>query len=152
MSRDLPAVPSRVEIVPAGGGRLRRWLRSPLGQAAADVAPDLLRLAGRAVASERQRQAAPDHPPAGATGVNVSEVEIDVSAPFVRRVVVRSASAWSVPPELLQPAPRRRRTGRLGLGAASLAGLAMLGLVVSRRLPLGLPSGLPGLSPRDHER
>ena len=76
-------------------------------------------------------------------------MEIDLAAPFVRRVVVRTASSWSVSPEVLQPARRRRRAGRLGLRAAMLAALAMLGLAASRRFPLSLPDGLPGTRPRD---
>lgn len=146
MSRNLPALPSRVEIEPvSAGGRLRRWLRSPLGAAASEVAPDLVRLA-----AERVGRRGDSHQPSpGASGVDVSEVEIDLAAPFVRRVVVRTASSWSVSPEVLQPARRRRRAGRLGLRAAMLAALAMLGLAASRRFPLSLPDGLPGTRPRD---
>lgn len=146
MSRNLPALPSRVEIEPvSAGGRLRRWLRSPLGAAASEVAPDLVRLA-----AERVGRRGDSHQPSpGASGVDVSEVEIDLAAPFVRRVVVRTASSWAVSPEVLQPARRRRRAGRLGLRAAMLAALAMLGLAASRRFPLSLPDGLPGTRPRD---
>lgn len=146
MSRNLPALPSRVEIEPvSAGGRLRRWLRSPLGAAASEVAPDLVRLA-----AERVGRRGDSHQPSpGASGVDVSEVEIDLAAPFVRRVVVRTASSWSVSPEVLQPSRRRRRAGRLGLRAAMLAALAMLGLAASRRFPLSLPDGLPGTRPRD---
>lgn len=143
MSRNLPALPSEIEPARAGG-RLRRWLGSPLGTAVSEVAPDLVRLAaGRAVAPRARRSADPEQPPAGASGINMSEVEIDLAAPFVRRVVVRSASAWSVSPEMLPPRRRRRWPGRLGLGAASAAGLVMLGFAAARRLPLGLPDGLP---------
>ncbi|MFO7270347.1 MAG: hypothetical protein DIU58_002760 [Sphaerobacter thermophilus] len=146
MSRNLPALPSRVEIEPvSAGGRLRRWLRSPLGAAASEVAPDLVRLAAERVG----RRGNSHQTPPGASGVDVSEVEIDLAAPFVRRVVVRTASSWSVSPEVLQPARRRRRAGRLGLRAAMLAALAMLGLAASRRFPLSLPDGLPGTRPRD---
>lgn len=146
MSRNLPALPSRVEIEPvSAGGRLRRWLRSPLGAAASEVAPDLVRLAAERVG----RRGDSHQTPPGASGVDVSEVEIDLAAPFVRRVVVRTASSWSVSPEVLQPARRRRRAGRLGLRAAMLAALAMLGLAASRRFPLSLPDGLPGTRPRD---
>lgn len=154
MSRDLPALPSRVEIEPvSAGARLRRWLRSPLAAAASEVAPDLVRLAAERVAAPRVGRRGDAHQPLpGASGVEVSEVEIDLAAPFVRRVVVRSASSWSVSPDVLQPSRRRRRAGRLGLGAASIAGLAMLGLVASRRFPLSLPDGLPGTRPRDGER
>lgn len=146
MSRNLPALPSRVEIEPvSAGGRLRRWLRSPLGAAASEVAPDLVRLAAERVG----RRGNSHQTPPGASGVDVSEVEIDLAAPFVRRVVVRTASSWAVSPEVLQPARRRRRAGRLGLRAAMLAALAMLGLAASRRFPLSLPDGLPGTRPRD---
>lgn len=149
MSRNLPALPSRVEIEPvSAGGRLRRWLRSPLGAAASEVAPDLVRLAAERVG----RRGNSHQTPPGASGVDVSEVEIDLAAPFVRRVVVRTASSWAVSPEVLQPARRRRRAGRLGLRAAMLAALAMLGLAASRRFPLSLPDGLPGTRPRDGER
>lgn len=141
MNERLPALPAQVEIEPRRSRpQLRRWLGSPLGAAAAELAPDLLRMVGRSVVPLAERRAEAERPQAGANGVTVSEVEIDLAAPFVRRVVVRTAQSWSVSPEVLQAPRRKRRRSRIGLGAVSVAGLAMLGYAASRRLPLALPS------------
>ena len=149
MSDKLPAVPLRAEVEPkgsatlarrGGGGGLRRWLRSPLADALVDTAPDLLRLTGRAVRPAPLSGPAPGLPPAGANGLSVSEIEIDVATPLVRRVVVRSTNAWSVSPEVALG--KRRRGGLIRLGAVSLAGLTLFGLVASRRAPLELPERL----------
>ena len=137
MSRNLPSIPERRTAVPmpvSEPGRVRRWLRSPLGTAVVDAAPDLLRATGRAV---RSRDIA-ELPSTGANGMTVSEVEIDVATPFIRRVTVRSSSAWSLAPEVILERRGRRWGGRLGMGAAGLAGLALLGLAAVRRSPLAI--------------
>ncbi|HUZ00122.1 MAG TPA: hypothetical protein VMU89_07205 [Thermomicrobiaceae bacterium] len=145
MSGNLPALPSRVEIeasrrAPRSGRGLTRWLRSPLGAAAAGLAPELLKVAGQALQTRAAARPLADLPPSGANGLTVSEVEIDVATPFVRRVVVRTASAWSVAPEVILASQRpRRRAGRLGFGAAGLAGLAVLGIAAARRGPVVFP-------------
>lgn len=148
MSGHIPALPVPVEIEPVRKGQvvpqrgvLRRWLLSPLGTAAADLAPEALKLVGRALQTQSTAgRPLGGLPQTGANGLTLSEVEIDVSLPFVRRVVVRTASAWSLSPEVALAERRKKRRGRLGLGAVSLAGLAVLGVAASRRIPVSLPS------------
>jgi hypothetical protein len=100
-----------------------------------ELIPDIVRMTRRSMRSS-------DDPTrlqslSGANGMSVQEVEIEVTSPLVRRVVVRSTNAWSVSPEVALG--KRRRSGLLGLGAAGLAGLTLMGLV-ARRTPLALPS------------
>ncbi|HET9015858.1 MAG TPA: hypothetical protein VFN57_09690 [Thermomicrobiaceae bacterium] len=141
MSGNLPALPPRVEVAanrqrPRPPRGLGRWLRSPLGAAVADLAPELIRVAGRSLESRGSRRPLADLPPAGVNGLTVSEMEIDLATPLVRRVVVRSASAWSVAPEVALASQRpRRRAGRIGVGAAGIAGLTVLGIAAARRGP-----------------
>lgn len=71
--------------------------------------------------------------------MTVSEVEINLAAPLIRRIVVRSATAWTIAPELLQAEAEssggsRKRARKLGAGVAGLAGLATVALAVRRRL------------------
>lgn len=145
MSRNLPALRATAELEPvqsekpSPGGRLRRWLGSPAAGAAADVAPDLLRVIGRAIQSRPEASAPVQIPVNGASGLTVSEVEIFVSSPLVRRVVVRTTSAWSVSPEVLKDERSWKRRSRVGAGAMGIAGLALLGLAATRRSSLGLP-------------
>lgn len=145
MSRNLPALPAKAELQPgqsekpASGGRLRRWLGSPVAGAAAEVAPDVLRVIGRAIQSRPESSAPIQLPASGASGLTVSEVEISVSSPLVRRVVVRTTSAWSISPDVLKDERRRKRRGRLGAGAMGIAGIALLGLAATRRSSLSLP-------------
>lgn len=158
MSQRLPALWSRPTVEPepirpraARGGVVRRWVASPLGQALADVAPDLLRFAGRTMQnrSGARLDQMPGLPSSGANGMTVSEVEIDVASPLVRRVTVRTTNAWSIAPEVALARERRGRGGRIGLGALSVAGLAVLGLAVARRSPMALPSRIRSVSGRD---
>lgn len=152
MSDHLPALLNKGKTEPARagarsreGGLAMRWLRSPLAGAVADIAPDLLRFAGRAMQPRSGVHQMQAHlPPSGANGLTVSEVEIDVASPFIRRVVVRTTNAWSVAPEVALAKARTSRNGRLSLGAISLAGLAVLGFAAARRVPLSLPSRLRG--------
>lgn len=159
MSRQLPVPRSAIELeveersrrAPQRSdddrtvGRLApSWLRSPLGSALSDLAPDLVRLAGRLVSRRLQRRdtevANPSQvePGSGATGLTLSEVEINLSAPLIRRIVVRSATAWSVAPDLLtsesEPVGSRNRVRKLGIRIAGLAGLATVVLAARRRL------------------
>ena len=141
MGRNLPAIPARVEVEPVRRAArptrgVGRWWRSPLGAAASDLAPELLRVAGQALQSRgASRPPLANLPPSGANGLTVSEVEIDLATPLVRRVVVRTASAWSVAPEVILAGQRPRSRARLGFGAAGVAGLAMLGVAAARRGP-----------------
>lgn len=149
MGRQLPAVPATVEVVPdpaharsrlIGKASTRNWLRSPLASAVVDATPDLMRLASRAARSVAPASPVHGLPSSGANGMTVSEVEIDVASPFIRRIVVRSTNAWSVAPEVALAGTRRRSlSGRLGIGAVSVASIALLGLAAIRRGPLALP-------------
>ena len=143
MGKQLPAIPMQVEleparrIAPSTQRGLRHWLRSPVADALVEVVPDLLRLTRRAI-----RPAAMGSeflPPSGANGMTMQEVEIEVSSPLVRRIVVRSTNAWSLSPEVAL-ASRSRRGGRIGIGAVSVAGLLLIGAAARRA------SSLPGRS------
>jgi len=142
MGKQLPAIPVQVEleptrrIAPSAQRGARRWLRSPVADALVDAVPDLLRLTRRAI-----RPAAGGGeflPPSGANGMTMQEVEIEVASPLVRRIVVRSTNAWSLSPEVAL-ASRSRRSGRIGIGAASVAGLLLIGAAAARRASLSLP-------------
>ncbi|HEX7102887.1 MAG TPA: hypothetical protein VF201_09615 [Nitrolancea sp.] len=142
MGKQLPAIPTQVEIEPrqrvlAARPRAERsWLRSPVADVLVDLMPDLLRLTRQAI---RPAQPSSDLlPSSGANGMTVQEIEIDVASPLVRRIVVRSTNAWSLSPDVAL-AGRQRRAGRLGLGAASVAGLLLLGAAAARRASLPFP-------------
>lgn len=146
MSRNLPALPARAELetrqsarAPLPGRRFRRWLGSPVAGAAADVAPDVLRVIGRAIQSRPEPSTPIQFPGNGANGLTVSEVEISLSSPLVRRIVVRTASAWSLGADVVKDERRRKRRGRIGASAMGIVGLALLGLAASRRTSLSLP-------------
>ena len=79
----------------------------------------------------------PDHTEA----IHLSEVEIDVSVPFVRRITMRNMTAWQNGPlqPIEQPA-ERAQSSRLGrklglLGVSSMLALG-LGLLARRVGPL----------------
>ncbi len=142
MGRQLPAVPVEIELEPqrrptlVGRGRTRSWLRSPIADALVDVMPDLLRLTRRSL---RPSVVSSDVlPPSGANGMSVQEVEIEVTSPLVRRIVVRSSNSWSMSPEVAL-AGKKRRGGRIGLGAVSVVSMLLLGAAAARRVPFALP-------------
>jgi hypothetical protein len=146
MGRQLPAVPARVNYKPerrpavVGSGSARNWLRSPVADAAVELLPDLLRLTRRSL---RSTDGLPiGLSPSGASGMSVQELEIDVASPLVRRIVVRSTNSWSLSPEVAL-AGKRRRAGRIGLGAVSLVSVLLLGAAARRAaFPLlGRPRG-----------
>ena len=132
MGRDLPAIRPRAGLprdradrAPAAGPPqpLRRWLGSPLGAALLDATPEVLRAfsqAGRAAGP-----ASPAAPPPVLTGRSVSEVRI-TRTPISERIVIRTASGWtlaSTPPPA-GPAPQRpaaRALGLLGVGGLLVA-------------------------------
>jgi hypothetical protein len=125
-----------------GGYRLRDWFYSPVGRAVADVLPDLLRWASRRQPSESRPLTSHVLPATdGANGMTISEVELDIDAPFIRRVVIRSASSWSVAPGVLM-AEQKRRRGRVGLSALTVGLLGIAGVVFARRSGVSLPSGV----------
>lgn len=145
--------PATRQIVPApdaitprradnGTHRLRDWLTSPIGRAMADVLPDVVRLIGRRGESGSRTLASQVLPSTdGASGMSISEVEVDVDAPFIRRVIIRSASSWSVAPDIIK-AEQRRKRGRFGLSALTVGMLGIAGVVFARRNGVSLPGQL----------
>lgn len=140
MSRQLP-VPFRNEqhnrslAVPGG----KDSGNSPLVRLAIALTPDALRAAERLVTRRATRQ----YPQQEHTGrmtpsrsIQLSEVEIDLDMPFVRRIIVRNATAWSTFPAAAPPARSGlRRAGRvIGMSGA----LALVAGVMLRRM---LPDG-----------
>ncbi len=147
MGRQLPAVPVQVDLEsdrrPAVARQRgsRHWLRSPLADALIDIVPDVLRLTGRSL---RSSDRSPDIlPQSGANGMTVQEVEIEVTSPLVRRIVVRTSSSWSLSPEVALGG-RRKRGGRIGIGALSVASMVLLGAAAARRVSFSLPARLRG--------
>ena len=146
----------RPEVIVIDPGRLaERRQPHPLARLALALVPDLLRAAERSLAQRqpppalvRLEQKEPREPRARASGFQLSEVEYDMRVPFVRRVTVRRASAWSAElPQLLSsdaaPEPHGksglRRAGVVGAGALALAALGLLA---------GRSGSLPGLGGR----
>ena len=137
MGRQLPAVPVHAEVEtgrrPAFSSR--GWVRSPIADAVIELLPDLLHLTRRSLRSANGVSAS--LPASGANGMSVQEVEIDVASPLVRRIVVRSTNSWSLSPEVALG--RRRRGGRIGIGAVSVVSVLLIGAAAARRVALPLP-------------
>ncbi len=135
MARQLPArIPERR---PATGGAESA---SSVARLIAAVAPDMIRIVERAATqrlAQRQRagEAAtrlPDHTEA----IHLSEVQIDVSMPFVRRITMRNMTAWqNGPAPVVSVEPERRSSNKLGkaglLGASGVIAL-VAGLMMRR--------------------
>jgi len=151
MGRQLPVPRSAIELeeLPRRSGNREpaspapSRLRSPLGSALSELAPDLVRLAGRMISHRlHSRDLEPTNQPEskpGASGLTISEVEINLAAPLIRRVVVRSATAWTLAPDLIKSdsdssGVSRKWPRKLGAGVAGLAGLATVVLAARRRL------------------
>lgn len=113
MVRHLPAlVPGQRSLSRVGDSN------STVGRVVAAVAPDVIRAAERIATQRLQRRerdtssvAMPEHTEA----IHLSEVEIDVSMPFVRRITMRTMTAWQNGPATPAPAPEQRQSG-IGLG------------------------------------
>ena len=109
-----------------------------LTRIAVALAPQALR-AVEQVILKRNQQPAPRQSTSGLHGhsVHLSEVEIDTSIPFVRRVTVRNASSWSTLP-VAQPLPVEdtgRSRGRLiGISGA----VVLVAAVMARKM---IPTG-----------
>lgn len=111
-----------------------------LTRLAVALAPDILQIAERVAARRRERinrvaESSAPIPPANAPqeGVRISEVEVDFSLPFVRRVTRREAVAWREMPVVAADEPKK--TGRLkkaGLLGASGAVAVAAGLLARR--------------------
>ncbi len=96
------------------------------------AAPQILSIVER-LATERQKNRQQKQsgmiPDAPDEAVHLSEVEVDLSFPFVKKVTVRKATAWSKsasPPEIVirqtsNQSSKLRRIGWLGIGAAGAA-------------------------------
>ncbi len=138
MSRQLP-VPLRNEpngralAVPSQ----RSTASSQLVKLVVALTPDIVRAAERAVLRRAERHPAiHSEQRAPSRSIHLSEVEIDLDMPFVRRVVVRNATAWSTFPAEPEPAGRSgvRRVGRfIGMSGA----LALVAGLMARRVMPG---------------
>lgn len=149
MSQQLP-VPVRNQsrntalAVPSASGSVS----SSIARLAISLAPDILR-ATEKVLLDRSRQEAAPHQQAAEQrfhthAVQLSEVEINTSLPFVRQVTVRNATSWTslpvIEPEPVEPAKRSR--GRMiGIsGAVALVAAVM----VRKAIPSGKVIDVPG--------
>jgi hypothetical protein len=124
-----------------GRSRLEGWLASPIARGVADVLPDIVRMASRRSQDNGSRSIMPgivSHNN-GASGMTLSEVEVEVDAPFIRRVVIRSASSWSVAPDVLLQNQQRSRRGRFKFAALTAGLLGIAGMAVARRLGISVP-------------
>jgi hypothetical protein len=125
---------------------------SAFGQLLLSLTPDLIRAVERGLAQRNEsRSVAPavqKDTRAHRGGVQLSEVEYDTSVPFLRKVTVRKASAWTSDLPFFEPvvesSSRRgdklRWAGLLSVGGAFA--LAALGLLVNRA------GSIPGLGSR----
>ena len=148
MPKDLP--------VPIGGSKKSLSLPTPTSNSAvtrvaAAMAPELIRVAERVATQQLQQrnqrreiEAKQVNP---AEAMHMSEVEIDFSLPFVRKLTMRKATAWTTTPSqapvtLIQQAPskpgkgsrRLRQVGMISFGIMALTA----GLLARRINPLGL--------------
>ena len=121
---------------PTAVRRVGALLGSPLGEALLAAAPEVLRAVGRAGEPIRQPHAPPSGLSGRVSGATVSEVEVEMAEPGIRRVVIRTASTWSVSPPgaWATPVGRGSRWGRRLLAGALGAGGLALGLA-ARRVP-----------------
>lgn len=105
---------------------------STLARMAIALAPDILRATERIVLKRDQPAPAPRQHQQAVHGqaFQVSEVEIDTSIPFVRRVTVRNAASWSTfaEPDPVPVVESKRSRGKLiGLsGAVALVAAVMV--------------------------
>ena len=141
MSSDLPVrvdergfVPHRHQVpAPTIAGKARQLVTSPSGEALLAAIPAVLRAVSRAGEADDGPRGRREEPRTWASGYTLSQVEVDLAGPAVRRVVVRTASAWSTAPASRER-PESRRRGRLVAGALGLGGL-IVGLAAARRVP-----------------
>lgn len=131
MGRDLPAIRLRTGLPRGRADRAstaeqprppHRWLGSPLGAALLDATPGVLRALGGA--GTAVHPAPPAASPPVLTGRSASEVRI-TRTPTSERIVIRTASVWTLAPTPpTEPAPQRpggRALGLLGLGGLLVA-------------------------------
>ena len=124
---------------------------SAFGRLLLSLTPDLIRAVERSLSQRNSsRSVAPAvrrDARAYRGGVQLSEIEYDTSLPFLRKVTVRKASAWTSDLPFTEQAPvapgRRgtlRRAGLLSVGGAFA--LAAVGLIANRA------GSIPGLGSR----
>lgn len=107
---------------------------SPLVRLAIAFTPDALRAADRILVRRAERQSPQQRADQTlpSRSIQLSEVEVDFAMPFVRRVTIRNATAWSTFP--IEAPPSRsglRKAGRvIGMSGA----LALVAGVMVRRL------------------
>lgn len=129
-ARRIPGQVDRPEVVvlapmsePAGRAK-------PLLQLAVQMAPDVLRALERSRPRASQVASIAPAPRNLIHGMSMSEVELDIRFPLVRRVVVRRATTWAADLPVVAPAPKRdsrlRRVGILGAGAFVAATIGLL--------------------------
>jgi hypothetical protein len=129
---------------------------SAFGKLLLSLTPDLIRVVEQSLAqrSEREKRAASQITPlvqpdmrAYRGGIQLSEVEYDTSLPFLRKVTVRKASAWTSDFPFVAPVAEpasRRSSGLRWAGLVSVGGavaLAALGLLANRIPGLGSRRG-----------
>lgn len=140
--RDRVVTPEVIVVEPRSTQASTSRSVAPLAKLALDLAPDLLRAFERSRAQRADSIDIPAARPASdrrglTSGVQLSEVELDMRVPFVRRVTVRRATAWTtdlpIAPTVTPPqrTSRFRRVGVVSLGGA--VALAALGLVARGR-------------------
>ena len=140
MSRQLPVPVSSQSrsnsLAPAGQSGSAS---SALARLAIAMAPEILKVAEHVVLKRDQPARPAQRQSNGMQGQSfqVSEVEIDTTNPFVRRVTVRNASSWATFPaeQVAVPVEAKRSRGKLlGLsGAAALVAAVM----VRKAIPTG---------------
>lgn len=122
---------------------LSTWLGSPIGRAVAQALPDVLRMANRNRLPEQRPLVSQILPSSdGASGMTLSEVEVDIDVPFIRRVTIRSASSWSVAPDVLKAYHRQERRSWWKLRALAAGAIGVAGVVLARKSGMTLPSKL----------
>lgn len=140
MSQQLPAPlgagrAERPEVVVLAPGAEPAGRSNALLRLALQMAPDVLRALERSRSRPRSGQIAPvvTTPRNLVHGLTMSEVELDVRIPLVRRVVVRKATAWAADLPVTPPAPARRgRLRRAGMFGAGAFAAATIGLLANR--------------------
>jgi hypothetical protein len=119
---------------------LSEWIGSPVGRAIAQVLPDVIRMANRPKPAETRPLVSQILPSSdGASGVTLSEVEVDVDVPFIHRITIRSASSWSVAPDVIMAEQRKQQRSRWKLRALAAGAIGIAGYVLARRTGVTLP-------------
>jgi hypothetical protein len=122
---------------------LSSWIGSPVGRAVAQVLPDVIRMANRPRQPESRPLVSQILPSSdGASGMTLSEVELDIDVPFIRRMTIRSASSWSVAPQVILAEQRQQRRSRWKLRALAAGALGVASVVLARKSGVSLPGKL----------